>query len=696
VRLSGRVTDTSGHTLADAEVTVSGAELRQPLQVKTDTRGRFLLEPLVPGRYVVSAQAPHYSPARMPPRLFESSQEVELELKSAEPVEGVVVEERGSPVEGVSLRLASVKGEGPDLSPATSGAQGRFTLDAPRPGAWRLVTHHPDFLAEDVTFSAPARDVRVVLRRGASLAVEVVDEAGRPMEYAEVFVRGLGRGVTTGADGRAVFRSLVPGSSTVLACAAEKGRAASLEAPLAAQESRTVRLVLPEEGRLSGRMVDARGAPVAGVSVWASAHGDAVLHRCRGRIQTQSGPDGSFSLAHLAQGPWLLEASSEELELDLSASRDVEPEGNNAVRVRVSSGESQVQLVLRARARLRGRVVRENGEPVTTFRLNNGPNTEGVNQPGGHFSLPLTSTRRMQLYLEAPGFVSRALGVDIPDDRKDVDLGDVVLRASEAVTVTGRVVDALSSAPVSRALVKFQGRSLSLAYTRPDGHFTLEDVPRANGTLVLSHPLYPDSKAAFVRGQEVEVRLARGATLEGRVESDGVPVEVGTVQLRSQQGDIAGTTELWHGRYALELLPAGRYVVRVQGPRGGGPALLFPLRTVELAAGDRVTLDFTGHITAVSMDVLVPGRDIEVHLHPGELPLLSPRQGLYNKLSAAFMGKRVSDGVRHFSQLPGGHYTLIAIRHDDSGTDVHLEQVELPSEGELSFTLAPLWNRFED
>ncbi|EPX55279.1 hypothetical protein D187_009488 [Cystobacter fuscus DSM 2262] len=60
------------------------------------------------------------------------------------------------------------------------------------------------------------------------------------------------------------------------------------------------------------------------------------------------------------------------------------------------------------------------------------------------------------------------------------------------------------------------------------------------------------------------------------------------------------------------------------------------------------------------------------------------------------MGKRVSDGVRRFSLLPGGDYTLIAIRHDDSGTDVHREQVELPSEGNQSLTLAPLWTRFED
>ncbi|WNG26285.1 hypothetical protein F0U62_21350 [Cystobacter fuscus] len=694
VRLSGRVTDTSGHGLAEAEVTASSEDLGQTLQVKTDTRGGFLFEPLVPGRYVVSARAPRHSPAKLPARLFESSHEVQLELTPAEPVEGLVVEEGGSPVEGVHLRLTSARNPSQELSVATSGAEGRFTLDAPGPGNWRLVAHAPDFLPEDVELSAPARDVRVVLRRGAALEAEVVDEAGRPLENAQVFVRGHRHGarVTTDARGRAVFRSLVPGSVTVLACAAEMGRAASMDVPLADRESRTVRLALPEGGLLSGRMVDARGAPVAGARLVAlpAGDGDRVLADCHGQAQTQSGPDGSFNLAHLRPGPWSLSVYSEEFELDASASRGVEPEGRRSVRVRVSSGESTVQLVMRARPRLLGRVVREDGGPVTPFQLNG----KGFDSPDGRFSLPLTLARKMELYVKASGFASRSLQVNTSDGREDVDLGDVVLRAS--VTVTGKVVDALSSAPVSQVGVGLRGGFFPRAYTRWDGHFTLEDVPPGEGFLVLSHPLYPSAEVAFVQGQQVLARLARGATLEGRVESQGVPVEVGSVQLRSQREEIVGTTELVHGRYALELLPAGRYVVRVQGPRSQGPALLFPLKTVELAAGDRVTLDFTGPIAAGSMDVLVPERGIEVHLIPGELPLLAPRQGLYGKLSAGFMGKRVSDGVRRFSLLPGGDYTLIAIRHDDSGTDVHREQVELPSEGEHSLTLAPLWTRFED
>ncbi len=92
----------------------------------------------------------------------------------------------------------------------------------------------------------------------------------------------------------------------------------------------------------------------------------------------------------------------------------------------------------------------------------------------------------------------------------------------------------------------------------------------------------------------------------------------------------------------------------------------------------------------------MPERNIEVHFIPGDFPLLGPKQGLYNRLRTGFMGKRVRDDVRRFSQLPAGAYTLVAVRPGEEGTEVHLEEVDVPAEGKLSFTLLPQWNHFDD
>ncbi len=161
--------------------------------------------------------------------------------------------------------------------------------------------------------------------------------------------------------------------------------------------------------------------------------------------------------------------------------------------------------------------------------------------------------------------------------------------------MSGQVVDARTSQPVAGALVRAaNGRNrVSETYTRLEGGFSLEDLNPDGVQISVEHALYPRQKPVdWKPGQgDVKVRLEAGATLEGRVESDGAPVARGTVQLTAN-GEIIATTDLWRGHYRLDLIPAGRYVVRLQGPRSEGPAVLFPLRTVELAPGARETLDF--------------------------------------------------------------------------------------------------------
>lgn len=96
------------------------------------------------------------------------------------------------------------------------------------------------------------------------------------------------------------------------------------------------------------------------------------------------------------------------------------------------------------------------------------------------------------------------------------------------------------------------------------------------------------------------------------------------------------------------------------------------------------------------VEILVPERDIEVHLLPGNLPLMGPKQGLYSKLGSGFMGRRVREGVRYFPQVPEGHYTLFAMRRDEDFTDVHREELDVPAGGQVRFPLLPMWSRFDD
>ena len=176
LRLSGRVTDPVGRPIEGAEVSISKDEPRWSRTVRTDSRGRFLLEPLAPGTYGMSVRARRYVRRELPPRLLEASEEMQVTLKEAWPVAGHTVDERGALVEGVSLRLVRAEDEaGTEGSVATarSGADGAFALDAPEPGPWRvaerwrIAVSHPDHPRVEEVLEEGQREVTVVLEPGA-------------------------------------------------------------------------------------------------------------------------------------------------------------------------------------------------------------------------------------------------------------------------------------------------------------------------------------------------------------------------------------------------------------------------------------------------------------------------------------------------------------------------------------------------
>ncbi|MFE8599155.1 carboxypeptidase-like regulatory domain-containing protein [Archangium violaceum] len=221
-------------------------------------------------------------------------------------------------------------------------------------------------------------------------------------------------------------------------------------------------------------------------------------------------------------------------------------------------------------------------------------------------------------------------------------------------------------------------------------------VKAGRKTVRVSHSDWPPTQVVLAEEQrEVTVELEPGATLEGRVESAGVPVRSGFVRLRSEQGEVS-TLGFGEGRYSLRAIPADRYLVQVEGQSEDGVVSRFPMRQVTLSPGDKVTLDFTERSEGTILEVLVPERNLEVHLIPGNMPLMGPRDGLFLKLGSGLMGKTVREGVQRFPRLPAGNYTLFAMRRGEDSTEVHREELELPAEGDVSFTLLPVWSHYDD
>lgn len=720
-RISGEVVDERG-PVPGATVQLEGGSRGEP--VSTDLRGRFRLQVPCQGRYVLTAShGARYARHEVSLEAGLDKEAVTLLLGPSLRLSGQVTGTSGQPLEGAAVSLFGAAEQW--VGSALTDSRGGFVFERLPPGTYTTLVQadaHERLevpprrlsVSQELRFTLKEAERRTAKAEEASLELEWVDAAERPVSEAQVKVSSNVSGVhlvTTGLDGRAVLQGLAPGGYHLEPFPREGWlRHAPLRVELRGSESRKVRLQSEEEGwSLSGQVVDAEGRPLEGALLIASGEAEpetlpenASLGRLRSETaQGLSGPGGRFTLANLPEGPCSLEVILRGYGLDAGASRGLEQGAHFAQDVGVSPGSPDVRIVLRSRPRAHGRVVREDGGPITSFRVNH----DVVSHPEGRFSVPVA--HGWTLYFSAPGFshVRRKLA---ERGDGDVELGDVVLVADR--TVRGRVLEAGTSAPVAGARVQVspshsgarggspQARDVQVAYSLPDGSFTVEGVKAGGGVVRVTHPDWPPVRMALEEGQrEVTVGLVRGATLEGRIEAAGAPVRSGSVRLRSEQGELMATMGFWDGRYALRAIPAGRYLVQVMArPGEEGPAPMFPVRQVELSAGGSVTLDFTGESEGVAVEVLVAEPDIEVHLIPGNLPLMGPKQGLYSRLSSGHMGRPVREGVRGFPRLSAGSYTLFAMRRGEDIIEVHREELELPTGGELTFSLLPQWSLYDD
>src|SRR5262249_41988329 len=130
---------------------------------------------------------------------------------------------------------------------------------------------HSEFLDTERPVLAPAREARLVLRSGAAVEAEVVDEAGQPVKKAEVHVlpeviqapsgRYRDKTGTTDESGKVTVKGLEPDRYRVVAAMPESNplRTVRQLVELRDSERRKVRLRFEEGLRLSGVVVDLKG-----------------------------------------------------------------------------------------------------------------------------------------------------------------------------------------------------------------------------------------------------------------------------------------------------------------------------------------------------------------------------------------------------------------------------------------------------
>jgi len=457
---------------------------------------------------------------------------------------------------------------------------------------------------------ASRADSERVVAAPTALTGRVTDPAGRPIAAAEVialdrrawedvlvtrrahlgrsprhalevaraaFARAAENLARTRTDDAGAFamRDLAPGPYRVLVFApdylpATNGRVlirADSSAPTARHEVR-----LAPARTISGRVIDAAGAPVAGATVAVDTCDAArvagvgkviglLLREIDATALVRPGPvvtaaDGSFRVAGL-----------EPLAHDVAVRADG---WLDRVARAVRPGTRDLVVRLERAAVVRGRVRAADGaavsnatvvirvperDPQLAAPLGLAPpgdplgerTREGRTDAAGRFALAVRAAGTYEVAIDAANLAPFATEVSV--DAADVDLGDVALekldpknttkRAPETAQVAGVVLEGATRRPVANATVIVGDDDRTSTATDADGRFRIAGVARhargaggepiglrveCSGYETAWHPLGPNALAPNANDSDasrIEVLLATAPRIHGRVLDDG-------------------------------------------------------------------------------------------------------------------------------------------------------------------------------
>lgn len=525
IDVDGLVVDSNDRTVADARIWLSGyGNPSQGQEVaRTDASGRFELRDVGEARHV-AARADGYAPSfgyGVPGRAGDR-----VEMKLVLParggwLRGVVRTFDGQPAAGARILFGAdvVASHSDDDGRAVAGsppvrlrsdAQGTFKVDGLAAGRVLVAARTLD--------SAPWRDfvditaermttLEIMLENGASIAGTLTQADGAPA--SAVFV-GVGpyadfasTGTNTSSDGSFLLSGLEPGETAVRADGRERGRARATLITVAGEVTRwDAQLEVNET--VGGRVVDERGAPLAGFRVGAIKLDHPGLHH-RTCITDQ---DGVFNLEN-----WPAEAEALEVR---EADRWVGPACATETDVRRGSLDHVLRVpdAMRASSFIVGRVLGPDGKPVREGTVDIWPKGTNrslgadVSADTGEFRGGPMPSGEYRVEVKAAGLGELQLGVHRVSNGETLDLGEWRFDTPGRIRVL--LTPSAGCEPPERAHIGIlRPDGSNVERIELEGQLAGRSAPIAPGAyfVVLSYP-------ADFRSARTPIEVAAGAEVE--------------------------------------------------------------------------------------------------------------------------------------------------------------------------------------
>lgn len=725
--VTGVVVDEAGRPVAGAEISASAANwpMRMPMRsrmrlfqggslARTGPDGRFRVGNLVEGiSYELRATRAGFAPARaetIAPSPERPAVPVRIVLQRGRSAFGKVLDAEQRPVAGAQVTLRSaaptdrmrqlraLDEEILDLFETATGADGRFDLRNLPPGRYDLMAWGRGFAPLtlpnlEIPEGAATTDLgTLVLAPGVALEGRVVDDAGKPVEGAQIHVAEAAddaipfrrpretaepQGMSA-LDGFFRIEDLRAGSAvdvTALRTGHAPGEAQGVRVPA----DEPVRIVLLAVATLSGRVLDPDGRPIPNASVGLHIRpragrglGGRLTYSTSGGAPLfgRSDADGNFRLTDVAPGVvglWAVASgwqSGEVSDLELRAGEE----------------KTGVEIVLSPAAFVEGRVLSPSGRPVPGAEVQLTPEAGPMSMVA---SAGTDGDGRYQLDGVPPG--RRTVEATHPDygtGRREADLRagenslDIALEAGSEVT--GRVVDD-AGAPVASASVVLRkpGSFQRLEATSgADGSFRIAAVPDGSYDARATKEGFAPSESVQVTvtggsAGSIELRLARGGAIVGRIL--GVETaDLARLRIMAQGGrgmPSIGRVEP-DASYRIDNLREGEWQVRAELPGTG----LYAEGTVRLEPGaSEARLDLE----------MKRGLELSGRVRRNGVP--ASGQPVSLRGAGMAMSQTDADGRFRFEGLPAGSYVLQLV--DSFFRALHEEPVELEADREITIDL---------
>lgn len=597
--LDGFVVGEDGQPVAGAEVQAQGGHTVP--RTTTGTGGGFSLE-VSNGTYVLAARQGERM-GRIPHLLQvapgETLKDLRITLGARSGLLGTVTASpEGAPVEGARLTASPSKQAG-EVGSATTGADGRYTLELP-PGDYDVVVVAPGRTStvREALVIAPGQQLTADFQLEGTGVVEgrVTDLEAQPIAGAYVKASRL-RGSTrverftrTDASGAYRLEGLELGAAVVAARREQTGHWTKKPADVKPGTAAQVDFSLADTGIVQGQVREASGAPLAQPALV--------------RAQSKSGSFGEFTYADTdAEGRYQLELPAgvyQFVAVNPGARYVFSHEDDLPVTVPVGAAVVQ-DLSLSDDRGVRGTVLEPSGAPspfATAVALQRGDFAMAIPVEAdeeGHFVFPPRGPNAAPLDLIAhnAGRVGELSGA-----REGTE---VTVRLRPAATLRGRVVARGGAAPTGFTLQLLQADGSALPWlergnperTFSGTTFALYDAPALplRVSVRTSDGRTGEAPVSLSPGQstELDIPLTGGsASITGRAVWSGsnAPAEGVSIYLDKQLSGSSDAQTGPDGRFLLKDVKPGPHTVRAWASADGQPVT----RTLKVASGEAVDL----------------------------------------------------------------------------------------------------------